>query len=597
LGLRVVPRATKSTLSTAATWRIRERGWVDRASSMIEAVALAARYDVPGGTNDMQSYLSRVIILCSFVLGSAGFSMSSSGQASPAHIDVATLPRLGTIDERYQSYNVEMAEVIGGNFWKPYDKTSRAGPRTNGNGSAAVGVSGDTPPAQVGVDTSIYQARPPIDLTNERLLRLAAALGPAYVRVSGSWANSVYFHDADTPPPAKAPAGFDGVLTRRQWQGVIDFAKTVNAALVTSFAISAGVRDANGVWTPVEARKLLARTQAAGGHIVAAEMFNEPNMPTYAGAPKGYTADTYAKDFAVFAPFIRSEAPDMRIVGPGSVGEGILMPLVGSAVMTGYVSTEAMMSSDPRPVFDIFSYHTYPAASIRCAGMGRGAQTTPAAALSEEWLSRTDRSYAFYVTGIRDRFLPNAPIWITETADAACGGNPWANTFLDTFRYVDQMGRLARLGVNVIFHNTLASSEYGLLDQNTFAPRPNYWAGLLWHRLMGTTVLDAGQSREGLHRYAHCIPGHRGGVTLLIINNSRTQPTSIQLSQPAERFTLSAHPLESGEVELNGQRLSIGADNELPALSGVHVGTDRLTFAPSTITFLAIRSAGNPACQ
>src|SRR5689334_11208401 len=45
---------------------------------------------------------------------------------------------------------------------------------------------------------TIYDARPPIGLGNVRLRRLAEALGPAHVRVSGSWANSVYFHDADT---------------------------------------------------------------------------------------------------------------------------------------------------------------------------------------------------------------------------------------------------------------------------------------------------------------------------------------------------------------------------------------------------------------
>jgi hypothetical protein len=39
---------------------------------------------------------------------------------------VATLPRIATVDARYQSYNVEMAEVIGGNFWKPYDQRQAA---------------------------------------------------------------------------------------------------------------------------------------------------------------------------------------------------------------------------------------------------------------------------------------------------------------------------------------------------------------------------------------------------------------------------------------------------------------------------------------
>src|SRR6185312_10643699 len=208
--------------------------------------------------------------------------------------------------------------------------------------------------------------------------------------------------------------------------------------------------------------------------------------------------------------------------------------------------------------FDIFSYHTYPAASIRCASMGSAAQTTADSALSEAWLSRTDRSYAYYVTGLRDRCEPAAPIWITETADAACGGNPWANTFLDTFRYLDQMGRLARRGVDVIFHNTLASSEYGLLDQNTFIPRPNYWAALLWRRLMGTTVLDAGPSREGLHLYAHCLRGRAGGVALLAINNSRTESSAIDLDASSERYTLAGADLQSGDVTLNGEPLQLG---------------------------------------
>jgi hypothetical protein len=43
------------------------------------------------------------------------------------------------------------------------------------------------------MDPALYRQRPPIDLTNPRLRKLAAALGPAYVRVSGTWANTTYF--------------------------------------------------------------------------------------------------------------------------------------------------------------------------------------------------------------------------------------------------------------------------------------------------------------------------------------------------------------------------------------------------------------------
>src|SRR3954465_6107564 len=139
-----------------------------------------------------------------------------------------TLRRIATIDARFQSYNVEMAEVTGGNFWKPYGSSAPAPAPPPPGGQRA---------QPAGMDASMFQARPPIDLTNARLRMLAAALGPAYVRTSGTWANMVYFHDADTPPPA-APKGFQGVLTRAQWKGVIDFARAVDAMLVSSFTIS-----------------------------------------------------------------------------------------------------------------------------------------------------------------------------------------------------------------------------------------------------------------------------------------------------------------------------------------------------------------------
>lgn len=57
--------------------------------------------------------------------------------------------------------------------------------------------------------------------------------------------------------------------------------------------------------------------------------------------------------------------------------------------------------------------------------MGPASQTTSEAALSEEFLSRADRVEEFYA-GLRNKFEPGKPIWLTETADAPCGGNPWA---------------------------------------------------------------------------------------------------------------------------------------------------------------------------
>jgi len=154
---------------------------------------------------------------------------------------------------------------------------------------------------------------------------------------------------------------------------------------------------------------------------------------------------------------------------------------------------------------DIVSYHFYGALSERCGG-AHGAE----AALSEEWLARTDQTFAFY-RELRDRVLPGKPIWLTETAESACGGNRWSSTFLDTFRYLDQLDDWRGRACKVVMHNTLAASDYGLLDEATHLPRPNYWGALLWRQLMGTVVLDPGVSTQpGLHVYAHCLRSRSG---------------------------------------------------------------------------------------
>ena len=321
--------------------------------------------------------------------------------------------------------------------------------------------------------------------------KLAAALSPAYVRVSGTWANSAYFQDSENAAPANAPSGFSGVVTRQQWKGVIDFSHAVNAEIVTSVATGPGPRDAQGVWTSEQARELFEYPKSVGGRIAASEFMNEPTFAAMGGAPKGYAAASYGRDVEVFRSFLRKAAPDTLFLGPGSVGEGpFAIPMAG-----GVLKSEDLLHA-AGPVFDVFSYHLYAAISQRCASMGASSQTTAAAALSQDWLSRPEKIGAFY-EDLRDRFEPGKSLWITETADAACGGNPWASTFLDTFRYLVQHASLAQRGVKVIMHNTLASSDYGLLDENTFAPHPNYWAALLWRRLMGVTVLDPQISPSG----------------------------------------------------------------------------------------------------
>ncbi len=564
--------------------------WLSHAVDQLGVTQLHFKKSIAAGENVLvrttqvktQIYLRTILRVA--VLGVSclprAFSADLSGPVNPANLAVS-----GEIDERFQAYNIEMLEVTGGRFWKPYKDL-----RTSSAGKSEADRNGPTP---AGMSSSLFEYRGPIDLSNARLRKLAAALGPTYVRVSGTWANSTYFPGAEGPAPATPPKGFNGVLTREQWKGVVDFAKAVNAEIITSFATSAGTRNAEGVWTPDQARAFLSYTKSVGGKIAAAEFMNEPNFSQVGGAPKGYDAAAYGRDIAVFRPFLKQTAPDVLFLGPGSAAEGGPLATTPSA---GRLRSEDLLQAT-RAEYDVFSYHLYAAASERCAGNSTTFGTTAAAALSEDWLSRPDAINEFYKS-LRDRFDPGKPLWITETADAACGGNPWASTFLDVFRYLDQHARLAQQGVRVIAHNTLAASDYGLLDETTFAPRPNYWAALLWHKLMGTTVLKPNASpKENLHLYAHCMSGAPGGVTLLAINTSRNDPQRLAVSAPSERYTMTAPRLEDTSVELNGKELKLGADDSMPRLTGVPTASGPISLPPASITFLAVREAHNAACH
>ncbi len=86
---------------------------------------------------------------------------------------------------------------------------------------------------------------------------------------------------------------------------------------------------------------------------------------------------------------------------------------------------------------------------------------------------------------------------------------------------MNELGSFAAITDGVIFHNTLASSDYGFLKHGTFELRPDYFAVWFWNQLMGTTVYDRGNSdTEGVHIYCHSHRDGKKGVVYLVINNS-----------------------------------------------------------------------------
>lgn len=520
------------------------------------------------------NFLKQIIILflvCIAVLGNAQQSKKDVNVINPHK-----MKHIATVDKRYQSYNIEMAQVVGGQFWKPYKDMSSLPSSKSGELTYNVSEKND----------AMYSVLPPVNLYDKKLLSLAKGLSPAYVRVSGTWANAIYFQDDDNKKLEKAPEGFANVLTRSEWKGVIDYLKATNSKLVTSFAVSNGVRDNNGVWTPKEAQKILNYTKKLGGTIAAAEMFNEPNIPTSGGdINKDYNANNFAKDEAVFRKWAKTNSPTMLTLGPGTATLGLFTEPFHIPGMSLLVP-DSLLAAKPNPVFDVFTYHFYGAISMRMIQNGP-LSIQSEDALDKSWLTKTD-SIAHYYANMRNKYSPGKSLWITETAESAAGGDPFSATYTDCFRYLYQLGSLATKGVKSIMHNTFCASEYSFIDQETLQPKPNYWAAHLWAKLMGTKVYEAGKSEEGVYLFAHSFRGSQKGITLLVLNTNK-QNTTIHTTEKGEQYTLTAKELESGEVELNGTKLKLNTDGSLPSLKGKAVQAGSVILPATSISFITFK--------
>src|SRR6187549_2486058 len=70
---------------------------------------------------------STVAFVAPLIVIGAGLATSQEARPAPTTLAPKTMARVGEVDPRFQSYNVEMIEVTGGKFWKPY--SSMASPR------------------------------------------------------------------------------------------------------------------------------------------------------------------------------------------------------------------------------------------------------------------------------------------------------------------------------------------------------------------------------------------------------------------------------------------------------------------------------------
>lgn len=86
----------------------------------------------------------------------------------------------------------------------------------------------------------------------------------------------------------RGKAGYQAVLTREQWIGVLDFVKAVNGKLLISVS-NCGRSSRRRSAGSDAGKEIFALSHDYGVDIDAVEFMNEPNMLEMSGAPAGYT--------------------------------------------------------------------------------------------------------------------------------------------------------------------------------------------------------------------------------------------------------------------------------------------------------------------
>lgn len=472
------------------------------------------------------------------------------------------------------SYNVEMAEITGGTFWKMYTPEQVTGTEIFD--------------ANMHDIMNMMQIYPPVDLYEENIRKYAKALGECYIRVSGTW-NTTTYVDFDGHTNGNPPEGYRAILTKEQWTGVLDFVKAVGGKLLISVANCEGNHHAHELWNSEQAKLVLDYSKEYGVPVSAVEFTNEPNAYNMTGTPVGYTPEDFGRDQDYFFTFIKENYPEIVTVGPSACFDAIpntLWTRVQDFEMFKAHSTESLMENC-KVNADVFSYHSYYGFSDRGAAF-EGAHVSPENALSEEYLATLDKTMEFY-GAIRDKFLPETEMWVTESACAGCGGNSWATTTMELVRAADEIGRFSKFTNGIIFHNTLASSAYGYLDHASHLPNIQYWIAYLWKNLLGDTVYETSEAiREGAHVYACNRRDGKDGYAYVVINNSKDASSIVNLPGKAEVYQLTGSELRSTIALLNGEAIVCTKDGSFPEINAKVVENETLDVPPVSVSFILV---------
>jgi heparanase 1 len=496
-------------------------------------------------------WLSALTLACAGKSGGAGADSGAPTADRQATVSVSLDAVVATIDPRALSFAVDSSQVAGTEFWAEDDQGE----------------------SEVWIDK--------YDFDRPALRPLAAALAPAMLRIGGTDADHLWY-DTSGAAEVEPPEGFRAALDAPTWERVAAFASDTGLELFMTLNAGPMVRDEANAWVGDNARDFMAWTVSRGDPVAVWELGNELNAYALEFGTT-VTGEQYGADLATLASARDAVGSSGLVAGPSVA----YWPLAGEIVPT----MEGVL--DHAGALDLITWHYYPQQSERCPA--QSVEAGPAVMLDPERLDEVAR-WAGEVEALRDARLPGVPIWLGESGNAQCGGAPGvSDRWSSSFWWLDQLGLLARRGHPVSVRQTLSGSDYGMLDDETLEPRPDYWASLLWRRTMGTAVLDATSDDPSLRAWAHCAVQGEGAVSVLLLNLHPTE--SVHAALPGldgalQLHLLEADALDSLELRHNGVPLEFDGET-VPPLEPEPVG--HAVLPPQSIA-VAVVDAGAGVC-
>ena len=234
---------------------------------------------------------------------------------------------------------------------------------------------------------------------------------------------------------------------------------------------------------------------------------------------------------------------------------------------------------------------------IRCAADGSPDADHGRRGIVRAMARTTDETLAFY-RELRDKFEPGKPFWNTETADAACGGNPWAAPFsTPSATWISSAGSPSRRSGSSpttpgrkrlrAAGRQDAHAEAELLGRPAVAAADGHDRSRVGRRRSRPVCMSTRIACAARPAASRCSPS----------TTTALQATSITVPADSERYTLMAPQPDAANIQLNGQDLRLSGNDEMPELQGRPTPSGPLELAPASITFLTIPGAGNGNCR